>query len=904
MPEITFQANIGTLYTYSSAGVSTNTEQGMMAGTSPSITALAGGGWVIAFQANIGTLYTYSSAGVSTNTNLGMMAGTSPSICALPGGGYVVAFQANTGVLGINSNGTPSKWADTNLGMMAGTSPSICALPGGGYVVAFQANTGVLGINSNGTPSKWADTNLGMMAGTSPSICALPGGGYVVAFQANTGVLGINSNGTPSKWADTNLGMMAGTSPSICALPGGGYVVAFQANTGVLGINSNGTPSNWADTNQGMMARTSPSITSLAGGRWVITFQANIGTLYTYSSAGVSTNTEQGMMAGTSSAVIASVWPGVADVRLSNWGISDSPTSTGWLYTPVLFQPTDSSGISDAIIQAEDAGQKVRAVGSGFSFSEASFPQTSPLSAAQIAEDIRTRNLADLWAHAGYTIDISGCNHSLQDRLASLLLADVDGSLLYFTEAGITIHDLNDQLDRLADPLALKTMGGSDGQTIAGAISTGTHGADFDRGPLADSVRAIYLVGAGGVHHWVEPSDAITDPANVQAAFPSIAAVNVHYDDDLFRSALVSVGAMGVVYALILDIVPQYALAQLNLWTTWESVWPRAAEGEIFADALMDPAFRAQLDAMFPGNLSPQYRALQIVVNPIRNSDGITHNCYVTTRFEIPLSQIPASMSLPSGPASGNISGVTQDVIKHAILQQPECGPVQELAFATADISGGTQLEQLQSLIDFCKSEGYYWAVRAAIDCIMQLVFPTSVQVDVPDPQVNRGFEIMANNVLGQDLAMQVVSTEAFFPYDVAVGFVIRMLATFDAGLAENVYPGGYLSLRACGPTVALLGMEQFGKLPFDPENPQCTGAVEMSLKLNADDIGVTQQFETMALTEEPQHGNLHWGQSNGLLTSAEVQSGYAGLGTWITSQAQLGRQTFVNEFMTRCGLV
>jgi hypothetical protein len=157
-----------------------------------------------------------------TTDNLGMMKGTSPSIAALADGGYVVAFQANTGVLGINTNGTLSRWVDTNLGMMEGTSPSINPLPAGGYVVAFQANTGVLGINTNGTLSSWVDTNLGMMEGTSPSICAgvggeeagLPSSNYVVAFHANTAVLGINTDGTPSSWVDTNLGMMEGTSPS------------------------------------------------------------------------------------------------------------------------------------------------------------------------------------------------------------------------------------------------------------------------------------------------------------------------------------------------------------------------------------------------------------------------------------------------------------------------------------------------------------------------------------------------------------------------------------------------------------------------------------------------------------------------------------------------------------------
>jgi FAD/FMN-containing dehydrogenase len=60
----------------------------------------------------------------------------------------------------------------------------------------------------------------------------------------------------------------------------------------------------------------------------------------------------------------------------------------------------------------------------------------------------------------------------------------------------MTIQDLHQRLDGMG--LVLETMGGSSGQTLAGAISTGTHGGDIFMGPLADCVLAIHLVGAGG----------------------------------------------------------------------------------------------------------------------------------------------------------------------------------------------------------------------------------------------------------------------------------------------------------------------------------------------------------------------------------------------------------------------
>ena len=49
-------------------------------------------------------------------------------------------------------------------------------------------------------------------------------------------------------------------------------------------------------------------------------------------------------------------------------------------------------------------------------------------------------------------------------------------------------------------PWAFATLGGAGGQTVFGALATGTHGGDFDRPPLADSVLAIHLVADGGKH--------------------------------------------------------------------------------------------------------------------------------------------------------------------------------------------------------------------------------------------------------------------------------------------------------------------------------------------------------------------------------------------------------------------
>ena len=283
--ELAFQANTSSLWTVGDVE-NKRWELGMMAGTSPAIVMLEGGGYEVAFQSNVGELWTVGSAG-NANWHLGMMAGTSPSIAALAGGGYKVAFQANTGNLwtvGSSSEG------DRHYGMMAGTSPSITGLAGGGYEVAFQANTGNLwtvGTQDGG------DHHLGMMAGTSPSIAGLTGGGYEIAFQANTGSLWSVGNADNG---DRLLGMLPGTSPAITALTNGGFQIAFQANTTSLWTTGSAGTKSW---DLGMMPNTSPAIHALPNGGFRAVFQANTGDLYKADSDGIA-DLQLGMRNGTS----------------------------------------------------------------------------------------------------------------------------------------------------------------------------------------------------------------------------------------------------------------------------------------------------------------------------------------------------------------------------------------------------------------------------------------------------------------------------------------------------------------------------------------------------------------------------------------------------------------------------
>src|SRR5947209_18666555 len=94
--------------------------------------------------------------------------------------------------------------------------------------------------------------------------------------------------------------------------------------------------------------------------------------------------------------------------------------------------------------------------------------------------------------------------------------AGIDGEYLVSVCSGTPIHELNAWLDR--HRLALQQMGGYDGQTLAGVVSTSTHGSGVKFGPFPDYVRSVDLVDGTGGPRRVEPSGGPTDPGPVARA--------------------------------------------------------------------------------------------------------------------------------------------------------------------------------------------------------------------------------------------------------------------------------------------------------------------------------------------------------------------------------------------------
>jgi hypothetical protein len=235
-------------------------------------------------------------------------------------------------------------------------------------------------------------------------------------------------------------------------------------------------------------------------------------------------------------------WPGgiaaYSQDQWRNWAGNRQTPLQGHCY------PTCLEELVAIIRTAAQQDKPVRAVGSGWSFSGAAVT-------------------------TGYLVETYEINRILDTVLPTAFQARGGGPTidhLVHVEAGIKVEDLMQFLD--GKMLAPFTMGGASGQTLAGVISTCVHGSDFDRGPIPDKVRAIHLVGPDGMQHWVEPQDQpITSEQALQDALGP--DVTIHYDDDWFDTALVSVGALGIVYSVVLEVTDQYDLSQASIQLKW-----------------------------------------------------------------------------------------------------------------------------------------------------------------------------------------------------------------------------------------------------------------------------------------------------------------------------------------------
>jgi L-gulonolactone oxidase len=170
-----------------------------------------------------------------------------------------------------------------------------------------------------------------------------------------------------------------------------------------------------------------------------------------------------------------------------------------------LARPRDRDELVATVADAADAGSAVSVAGSGHSFTEVALTE-------------------------GTMIDVGALSGVIEADRASGLVRVGGGTVL---------ADLNEELHRFG--LAMENLGDIDRQTIAGAISTGTHGTGAKLRNISAQVEAVELVLADG------------SVRELDAGAP-----------ELLRAARVGVGALGAISAVTLRCVPAFTLQRVD----------------------------------------------------------------------------------------------------------------------------------------------------------------------------------------------------------------------------------------------------------------------------------------------------------------------------------------------------
>ncbi len=412
-----------------------------------------------------------------------------------------------------------------------------------------------------------------------------------------------------------------------------------------------------------------------------------------------------------------------------------------------------------------------------------------------------------------------------------------DVKAVAWAQAGATINAVCLAATQGGLAFAPFTLGGSTGQTLIGAISTSTHGGDFEHHPLPDYVLALHLITPSG-DVWIEragPQPVADDAAVARMLGVTTAAIRFVRTPGAIEAVVVALGAAGIIGGVLLALREDALMNErVHLSVPWARVRAALADGSALHTAPGDdPA------APVPG----LYRYLEVMLNGY----DTPATCIVCARNERPADGIPRPVLV-----RGQL-----DLIRFAAAY---AGPNPDCSAALRTLVQGARLTGNNS------HDASGWVFHRSSQLI---------NTGVPSP-------------------MPVYSYELVWPVTALIGgepaylkFLDRAIVEIHGGLAPGRRPyAGTLSLRFTRGTSALLGMQYAA----DPATARFAH-VEVSCLQNVfdNDSALPRQNQQFleAVFSDPSVAlcHPHWGQGElgGLALDARS---YPQWGRW---RAELG---------------
>jgi D-arabinono-1,4-lactone oxidase len=138
------------------------------------------------------------------------------------------------------------------------------------------------------------------------------------------------------------------------------------------------------------------------------------------------------------------------------------------------------------------------------------------------------------------------------DNLSSVESISETGLITF--EAGLSLYKLNAHLAQ--HNFTLPNLGSIDVQSVAGSISTGTHGSSLSHGLLSNTITSLTILLSNG----------------------QLVTCSADKNTQLFRGALLSLGSLGIITSITLQAVPSFSLSWtqslhplFSILSTWDS---------------------------------------------------------------------------------------------------------------------------------------------------------------------------------------------------------------------------------------------------------------------------------------------------------------------------------------------
>jgi hypothetical protein len=471
------------------------------------------------------------------------------------------------------------------------------------------------------------------------------------------------------------------------------------------------------------------------------------------------------------------------------------------------------------IQHAIDNNLRLRAMGNGWSFTEIGVSGGGVINtkSLRLSFNLKDNYVSDAYRQTGKTT------------------AD-----LFLAQCGMSILQLHTKLEKEKNPKrCLKACGASNGQSIVGAMSTGTHGSAYAVGAIQDSVVGLHLVVGANRHVWIERA---SNPV-VSGEFIDWLGAELIRDDDVFNAALVSFGSFGFIHGVLLETEPAFLLDE---YRTDQVAYSDALKSTI--NTLDFSAMAASLPLPANGPARQLYH-FEVLINP--------------HRFE------------PDNPARGVF---LKTMYKSAYRDDYPRRTVNDSGF----MYGDDLLGVVQTLLDSLGNLS-----TAIVPSLVNTLFPLAFKAS--EPATGTLGETFINTKFRGKVASAAIGMDC--------SNASRVVEEIIAINKHTPFPGG-LALRFVKGTEALLGFTRFPKtciLELDGVDSKTSRDFFEKVwnRLEALSIPYTVHWGKINFHLNPQRVRAMYGD-------AAVNKWIASRNSLLDADT---RKVFTNKFMEQCGL-